>query len=331
MTLSQKLSILLIHHPFHPPHTPMNPMNIDPEHITHQIVDFIRQKMDQYERDGAILGMSGGVDSAVVASLLVRALGADKVLALLLPERDSSSSSKSDALLEIERLGISYRQVDLAPPLSSLGVYKLLPLQVLGPHHVKKALVLQQYKKQVDALGETPFRAGLLGTRSLDKQAGMLNAGNAYARVKHRMRMLILYYYADLENRLVIGTTNKSEAMTGFVVKWGDNVADIEPILPLYKTQVFQLARHLQVSPAIIAKPPSPDLIPGIVDELALGIEYAVLDRILWGLEHGWDEPRICQEAGVQPAQVAHVQEMQRRSEHLRQLPPVPALDFAVE
>ena len=144
------------------------------------------------------------------------------------------------------------------------------------------------------------------------------------------MRMLILYYYADLENRLVIGTTNKSEAMTGFVVKWGDNVADIEPILPLYKTQVFQLARHLQVSPAIIAKPPSPDLIPGIVDELALGIEYAVLDRILWGLEHGWDESRICQEAGVQPAQVAHVLEMQRRSEHLRQLPPMPALDFAL-
>ena len=158
----------------------MNTLTIHPEHITHQIVDFIRQKMDQYERDGAILGLSGGVDSAVVASLLVRALGAERVHALLLPERDSNSTSKSDALLEIERLGIAYRQVDMAPPLSSLGVYKLLPLQVLGPHSFKSTLVLQQYKKQVDALGETPFRAGLLGTRSLDKQAGMLNAGNAY-------------------------------------------------------------------------------------------------------------------------------------------------------
>ena len=308
----------------------MNPKTINPEHITHQIVEFIRQKMDEYERDGAVLGMSGGVDSAVVASLLVRALGADKVLALLLPERDSSSSSKTDALLEIERLGISYRQVEMTSALSSLGVYKLLPLQVLGPHKVKEALVRQQYSKQIDTLGETPFRAGLLGTRTLENGAAMLNAGNAYARIKHRMRMLILYYTADLENRLVIGTTNKSESMTGFVVKWGDNVADIEPILPLYKTQVFQLARYLQVSPAIIAKPPSPDLIPGIVDELALGIEYAVLDRILWGLERGWDEPRICQEAGVEPAQVAHVLEMQRRSAHLRQLPPVPALDFAL-
>jgi NAD+ synthase len=137
-----------------------------------------------------------------------------------------------------------------------------------------------------------------------------------------------LYYTADRENRLVLGTTNRSEAQTGFVVKWGDNVADIEPILPLYKTQVRRLAAHLGVSPAIIEKAPSPDLLPGIVDELALGLDYVTLDRILCGLDRGGSDERIAREAGATVEQAAHVREMQRRSAHLRVLPPAPDLSW---
>jgi putative sterol carrier protein len=139
--------------------------------------------------------------------------------------------------------------------------------------------------------------------------------------------MITLYYYADLENRLVLGTTNKSESMTGFVVKWGDNVADVEPLLPLYKTQVRQLARYLGVSQSILDKPPSPDLIPGIVDGLALGMDYETLDKILWGLEVGATTARMVETLQVTAAQIEHVQEMQRRSEHLRDLPPYPNLE----
>jgi NAD+ synthase len=171
-----------------------------------------------------------------------------------------------------------------------------------------------------------PFRAGLLGTRDLGDKKELIDTGNAYARVKHRMRMVTLYYYADQENRLVLGTTNKSEAYTGFVVKWGDNVADIEPILPLYKTQVRQLARYLGVSETIIDKAPSPDLIPGIVDGLALGMDYETLDKILWSLDQGWPEKRIMGAMRVTAAQVENVREMHRRSEHLRTLPLQPDL-----
>jgi NAD+ synthase len=171
-----------------------------------------------------------------------------------------------------------------------------------------------------------PFRAGLLGTRDLGEKKHLIDTGNAYTRVKHRMRLVTLYYYADLENRLVLGTTNKSESMTGFVVKWGDNVADIEPLLPLYKTQVRQLAGYLGVSEKILDKAPSPDLIPGIVDGLALGMDYETLDKILWGLEQGWTGERIVETFQVTPAQVEHVQEMHHRSEHLRHLPPCPDL-----
>jgi NAD+ synthase len=184
---------------------------------------------------------------------------------------------------------------------------------------------------QAEALGEMPFRAGLLGTRDLGEDKNLIDTGNAYSRVKHRVRMATLYYYADLENRLVLGSTDKSKASTGFVVKWGDNVADIEPLLPLYKTQVRQLARYLGVSEKIMDKAPSPDLIPGIVDGLALGMDYDTLDRILWGLEQGWAEETIVEAMRVTPAQVQHVEEMRRRSEHMRTLPPWPDLELNAE
>ena len=302
-------------------------LQIDPEQVAKRIEEFLRHSVDQFQRDGVILGMSGGIDSAVVASLAVRALGPENVHALLLPERDSSPDSKSDALLEIRRLGLDYREVDLAPMLKPVGIYKLLPLQILGLRGIKASVVQHQHRLQAEALGEMPFRAGLLGTRGLGDKKKLIDAGNAYARVKHRMRMLTLYYYADLENLLVLGTTNRSEAMSGFVVKWGDNVADVEPILPLYKHQVRQLARHLGVCQKIIDKAPSPDLLPGIVDTLALGMDYDTLDRILWGLDQGWGTEQIVETLGVAVDQVEHVQEMQRRSEHLRTLPPQPDLD----
>jgi NAD+ synthase len=166
----------------------------------------------------------------------------------------------------------------------------------------------------------------LLGTRDLGEDKRLIDAGNAYSRVKHRLRMVTLYYYADLENRLVLGTTNRSEAAVGFVVKWGDNVADVEPLLPLYKTQVRQLARFLGVSQMVLDKAPNPDLMPGIVDGLALGMDYETLDKILWSLDRGWSEARIVEVMRVAAAQVEHVQVMKRRSEHLRMWPPAPIL-----
>jgi NAD+ synthase len=301
-------------------------LRIDPAQVAGRIEEFIRGAVSDYQRDGVLLGLSGGIDSAVVASLATRALGADRVAVRLLPERDSSPSSKADALVEIARLGIPYQEVNLTPMLSALGIYNLLPLHILGIRQVKSVVVRQQHSRQAEALGETPFRAGLLGTRDLGEPRRLIDAGNAYARAKHRARMVTLYYCADQENRLVLGTTNRSEAQTGFVVKWGDNVADIEPILPLYKTQVRQLAAHLGVSAAILEKAPSPDLLPGIVDELALGLDYATLDIILWGLDRGWSDEQIAREGGVTARQAAHVREMQRRSVHLRAMPPAPDL-----
>lgn len=301
-------------------------MDIQVEQVASKIEAFIAEKVTEFARDGAILGMSGGIDSTVTAILAVRALGAEKVLALLLPERDSSRESRTDALTVIKDLKIAYRTVNLTPLLSALGIYHLNPLRILGRWTFREKVVKAEYQRQAEILQETPFRAGLQGTRHIGKTKAVIDAGNAYARAKHRARMLALYFFADLENRLVLGTTNKSEAMTGFVVKWGDNVADIEPLLPLYKTQVRQLALYLGVPHEIMDKPPSPDLIPGIVDELALGIDYETLDKILWGLEQGWEKAQLMSTYRVEGDAVEHVRELVRRSKHLRELPPAPLI-----
>jgi NAD+ synthase len=301
-------------------------MQIDTINVTQKIVDFIRIKLDEYRRDGVIIGMSGGIDSALMANLLVKALGPSKILALIIPERDSHPQSKRDALVEIHRLGIPYRVVKIKPVLKKLGVYSNMPLQILVFRRLKEIVVRSQLASRARAMGDVPFRASLLGTRDLGKQQNMVDKSLAYIRVKHRTRMVVLYYYAELENRLVIGTTNRSEALTGYVVKWGDNVADIEPILPLYKTQVYQLAEYLHVSREIISKPPSPDLLPGVVDEAALGITYANMDKILWGFDLGWEDERIRDEFKVTVKQIEHVRGLMEASEHLRTLPPFPDL-----
>jgi NAD+ synthase len=300
-------------------------LSIDSALVADRIQAFLQDQTRAFRRDGVILGLSGGIDSAVVTTLATRALGADKVLVLLLPERDSSSHSERDALLVIEQLGIAHKKVDLTPMLSALGIYRAVPLQYLVSRKVKEQVVRREHETYIHDLGERPFLAGLLGTQGFAHQA-TLDAGHAYARAKHRMRMVALYYNADLQNRLVLGTTNRSEAMTGFVVKWGDNVADAEPILPLYKTQVRQLARFLGVPQPIMDKAPSPDLLPGITDEYALGIRYERLDQVLWGVEQGMSSAAIATELAVDPAEVEYVRELVLRSVHMRTLPPAPVL-----
>ena len=115
-------------------------MDIDARLVADRMQEFIRRQMDEMQRGGVALGMSGGIDCAVVASLQARALGPDRVPALILPERDSDPHSKSDALREIERLGLAYREVDLTPILRPVGVYGALPLGVLGARRFRRTL-----------------------------------------------------------------------------------------------------------------------------------------------------------------------------------------------
>ena len=133
--------------------------------------------------------------------------------------------------------------------------------------------------------------------------------------------MVLLYLYAEVGNRLVVGAANKSEYQIGFFVKHGcDDAADIMPLLNLYKTQVRELARFLNVPSRIIEKPPSPDIIPGIIDEEATGIPYEKLDLILLALERGWENPTIAETLKVEEEKVRYVNSLVGKSEHMRKI-----------
>ena len=134
-------------------------------------------------------------------------------------------------------------------------------------------------------------------------------------------RMLLLYLYGELENKLVVGAANKSEYKIGFFVKHGcDAATDVMPLLNLYKTQVRELAQYLNIPSKIIENPPSPDIIPGLTDEKAITISYEKLDLILLALENGWEIPEIANAWGIKEKQIIDVKILIQKSEHMRKI-----------
>lgn len=191
---------------------------------------------------GIIIGLSGGVDSAVAAAFCCRAVGPDNVLGLWMPSPVSTTKDAADVEALCRQLGMEYRIIPIEP---MLAAYKAMP-------------------------GFTESRYTL---------------GNLMARI----RMTVLYYHANRDNRLVCGTSNRSEYMLGYFTKSGDNATDIQPILHLYKTQVWEMAREMNLPESIVTKVPTAGLWDGQSDEKEIGLSYADIDRSLIALEaNGW-------------------------------------------
>lgn len=236
-------------------------------------IDFIQKTIKQNNYNGCVIGISGGIDSAVVATLCCEAVGKENVLGLLLPERDSAKNTLSDSINLCEHLGNRYTIKKISNILRKTGAYALKPPASIVPRKIQEKYVKDKWR---DLAQEDTFIEDLEGKGNDEFLKGL-----AFYRIKHRIRMCLFYLEAEQRNYAVMGTTNKTEMMTGFYVKWGDDSTDIEPIMHLYKTQVYELARELKIPDYIINKSPSPDLIPGITDEFALKIKYKDLDRIL--------------------------------------------------
>ncbi len=209
-------------------------LDINAELATRILTGFIRDSITKAGMARAVIGLSGGIDSAVSAYLSAKALGAENVLALRMPYKTSSASSLSDAETVIEDLGLSHLTLpitDMADPL------------------------IQRFP-----------------------QMSKLRQGNIMAR----MRMIALYDQSMAWNGLVMGTSNKTEFLLGYSTIYGDSGVALHPIADLYKAQVRQLARWLDVPPSIIDKPPSADLWIGQTDEDELGFSYDEADQVLF-------------------------------------------------
>ncbi|MCK5304232.1 MAG: NAD(+) synthase [Candidatus Heimdallarchaeota archaeon] len=249
------------------------------------IEGFIKESMLKLNRDGAVLGLSGGLDSAVTATLTVRSLGSDKVHLLNLPERDSKPIHQHHAKLLAKDLGVKLKTKSLTPILRSANIYRLIPLNFI-PFRKLRAKAYEYARSKFFADGSDK----ILETRLQPKANSWIAKGNSMAVTKHRMRMVKIYQYADQHNLMVIGAANKTEWLTGTFCKWGvDHCADIMPVIHIYRSHLEEIAKYLEIPEIIQNKPPDPDVLPGMPDKEELVGETAVVDQILFSLENNND------------------------------------------
>jgi NAD+ synthase len=284
---------------------------IDVERETDRICSFISRFVEERQADGLALGLSGGLDSSVVAALAVKSLGPERVHALMLPERDSSKKSVDDAREHAEHLGIHYRIQDLTSALEKLGCYERVASGVAKLGGAPRAAV-----KVFPGLARKGFLRSLSGGGGRRFQEFV-----AFYRIKHRLRMVEVYREAEEVNLVAASCANRTEYETGFFVRYGDDAGDIAPIKHLYKTQVFRLGRHLGLPERILEKNPSPDLFAGMDDEKIMGMRYSELDSILWCISRGFPDEKIMGKTGSSGRAVSYVREIVELSGRYREPP----------
>jgi NAD+ synthase len=288
-------------------------LDLDCTREAERISAFISKWVSSTRREGAVIGLSGGVDSALASELCVKALGPERVLGLVLPEKESNPISREYALKQAGKLGIRTEVIDITPVLETFGVYEKRDAVVRK--HIPEFGDGSKLKISLppDILARDAFNVftltvsdgqGRTKTARLGKDA--LNGIVAATDVKHRIRMAHLYYHAERNNYLVCGTTNKSEVIQGFFVKYGDGGVDLEPLAHLYKTQVYRLSDRLGVIPEIIARAPSPDTfsIPVSDEEFFFRMPYDKLDLLLYAWEHRVPADTACRIMGLSEEQV---------------------------
>jgi NAD+ synthase len=291
-------------------------MRIDEEKASAEIAVSIRgQVLGTLRRRGAVVGMSGGIDSSVTAALCVRAFGPERVFGLLMPERDSSSDALRLGRMLAEQLGIRHAVEDIAPALDALGCYRrqLEAIRMVVPEYgdgwrCKLTLpsILQSDRLNITGLTvEDPKGNRSTVRMTLAAYLQMVAATN----FKQRTRKMMEYYHADRLNYAVAGTPNRLEYDQGFFVKQGDGAADFKPIAHLYKTQVFALAEHLGVPEEIRRRPPTTDTfsLAQSQEEFYFALPYKAMDLCLWAHDHRTPASEVAAALGLSADQVERV------------------------
>ncbi|UGX90558.1 NAD(+) synthase [Bradyrhizobium barranii subsp. barranii] len=281
-----------------------------------RIVAFLRDRvLGVLGRRGAIVGLSGGIDSSVVAALCTRAFGNTKVLGLLMPERDSSSDSLRLGRAVATQLRLTTVVEDIAPALEALGAYRRQreAIQAVVPEYGT------DWKCKL-VLGSGSESAGINITRlTVQDPDGETSTVRlppevylqivAATNYKQRVRKMTEYYHADRLKYAVIGTPNRLEHDQGFFVKQGDGDADVMPIAHLYKSQVYQLAEYLGIDDEIRRRPPTSDTfsLPQSQEEFYFAAPYRLTDVCMYAVNHGISADNVAEAVGLATAQVQKV------------------------
>jgi NAD+ synthase len=249
-------------------------LKLDAPAVADLLTGFIHNEITRTGLSRAVIGLSGGVDSALSAALTARALGAENVLCVMMPYATSSPDSLEHATLLAEKLGVRTEKVDITP--------------------------------MVDPLIAT------------DPEMSNVRKGNIMAR----SRMIVLYDRSSSERGLVVGTGNKTEMLLGYSTLFGDSACAVNPLGDLYKTQVWQLSRYLELPEEIVIKPPSADLWVGQTDEQELGFSYAEADALLYFMIDERLNDAQLHDQGFRQELVSSVRSLVRRNQFKR-LPPI--------
>lgn len=299
---------------------------------------FMRETVtEQFRKDGIVIGVSGGVDSALIATLAVEALGADHVYGLILPEKESNPSSRELAISLCRKLKIPFREVPITPVVESFGIYaeKESLMRELFPQYDPSVHTTNLFLPSgIDSGSLLALPSIRLSDEKKSISTKRLSAQQylkliSLQNVKQRTRMIALYMQAEKMNYVVSGTTNKSELLCGYFVKFGDGGVDIEPIANLYKLQVYRLSEVLKIDKKIIARAPSPDTWSHFTsdEDFYLRMPYEILDQLLYAEEHNLPSEIVRKSTGLTPVQMSsaqkHIQSMKNASRMLQLAPPV--------
>lgn len=293
-------------------------LKIDGEHTIEIIQTYLNNLLKRYSARGFLMGLSGGIDSAVLATLAAGATASAAVHAAYIFDRDNENLSGTNARRVAEKLGIELQETNFDPMLNQIGIYASTPMQITRSSRTINRLLHWVCRL---VLSERPF------ITSLRMGSGELNVKDFRSRffkiacqnvekgfnLRHVQRRTILERQASEKNLLLLGAANRTEWLTGWFVKGGIDDLPIQPLKGLYKTQVRQLASCLEVPENIIKQSPSPDMMRGITDEYAFGIHYQQLDMALDYLEGGITDQDI-KKMGITMKTIKRVQEMKRLS-----------------
>lgn len=258
--------------------SPIVDLGINAATARRMLTGFLRHELGRQPSKRAVIGLSGGIDSAVSLVLAVEALGAENVLAVRMPYRTSAPDSLEHAQRLIDQYRLPSKTIDISPVVDAFAAH------------------------------DSSMSRGRKGS------------------IMARTRMVVLYDQSRAFEGLVVGTSNKSEMLLGYTTLWGDMAAAVQPLGDLYKTQVRQLARELEIPAAILEKPPTADFWSGQTDEGQLGFTYELVDRLLYLLVDCRYSPSECVQAGFKESFVFEVQELLRRNHFKRTMPIIPKL-----
>ena len=291
-------------------------LTIDTAKVAAHIEETLKtQVLTTLRRRGIVVGLSGGIDSSVVTALAVRAFGPERVVVLLMPERDSASESAMLARLLADKLGVPTILEELHEILAAAGCYRRQDeaIRSVFPEYgegyrfkITLPSILDSNRLNISELTiESPTGERKTSRMSATAYLQMIAATN----FKQRFRKLMEYYHADRMNYAVAGTPNRLEYDQGFFVKQGDGAADVKPIAHLYKSQVYALAEYLGVPEEIRRRPPTTDTfsLPQTQEEFYYALPYDKMDLCLYAHNHGVPAADVAQAVGLTADQVERV------------------------